>query len=77
MILTLGKSVLHLLPEELVEDVFQGLTFVSHCFPLDPGHKDIEASDLFFVTIGFGCYGIYLLARSTLFCLSANFIPVG
>ena len=34
-----------------------GLTFVSHGFPLDPGHKDTEAAHFFLLTIGFGCQG--------------------
>ena len=34
-----------------------GLTFVSHGFPLDPGHTDTEASHFFLLTIGFGCQG--------------------
>ena len=53
-----------------------GLTFVSHCFPLDPGHKDIEALDLFLVAIGFGCQGLCPLANATLLCLSATSSPL-
>ena len=52
------------------------LTFVSHCFPLDPGHTDIEALDLFLVAIGFGCHGLCSRAHATLLCLSAKSSPL-